>query len=312
MVTINLYDAGTNNNNMATMDSVEASRDSFRGPILQKMTRRPSDSSSTMSPTDSMSSVSSGGDSLSIKSIYKGGFGAISQDEGDSDDVQLDGVSRILLEDIHKDTTQQVLKALAGFSEICGQSSEVRVQACRMGAPAAIVTLMKKWSVEKSVQAACFRVLIALTVGDENIQVRKALWMVGGMQDILNSMLKFPDSRSVQFFGCYAVLSLLPSGSEEGNVQLQKWMGRKFLRDYKGAKTIIRAMVQFQQDIVVQVAGCSVLLKLATFMHDGDDRRILLESGAISAFSVALESHPKDENIQHYTTLFMQFMAGEM
>lgn len=180
MVTINLYDAGTNNN-MATMDSVEASRDSFRGPILQKMTRRPSDSSSTMSPTDSMSTVSSGGDSLSIKSIYKGGFGTISQDEGDSDGVQLDGVSRILLEDIHKDTTQQVLKALAGFSEICGQSSEIRVRACRMGAPAAIVTLMKKWSVEKSVQAACFRVLIALTVGDENIQVRKALWMVGGM-----------------------------------------------------------------------------------------------------------------------------------
>lgn len=310
MVTVNLYDVDTNV--CATMDSIEATRDSFRGPILQKKMRRPSDSSSTMSPTDSVSDVSSGGDSLSLKSIYKGSFDALgSQDEGDSE-LFLDGVSRILLEDIHRDTAQQVLKALAGLSEICGQSPRVREEACKMGAPAAIVTLMKKWSVEKSIQAACFRVLIALTVGDENIQVRKALWMVGGMQDILDAMLKFPDSRSVQFFGCYAVLSLLPSGSEEGHEKLQKWMGRRFLRNYKGAKTIIKAMVQFQKDAIVQVAGCSVLLKLATFMHDGDDRRILLESGAISAFSVALESYPQDENIQHYTTLFMQFMAGEM
>lgn len=88
-------------------------------------------------------------------------------------------------------------------------------------------------------------------------------------------------------------------------------MGRRFVRAYNGIKTILKAMLQFEQDRELQQAICSVVLKLAAFMHAGKDRQLLLESGAISAFSVAYESNSTDDVIQHYMTLFMTFMSGD-
>lgn len=226
--------------------------------------------------------------------------------------IYLDEISQILLEGIHQDVYKKIIKALGRLADISSQNQEKCNQACQMGAPAAIVAAMKKWAINKNIQAACFRVLIALTVGEECLKVRKTIWMVGGMEQILDAMGQFPESRSIQFFGCNALLSLLPSGCEDENKKIKKWMGRRFVREFKGVKAVIASMIQFEEDRGIQEAGCSVLLKLATFMHSGQDRKLLLESGAVSAFSIALESHASDEAIQHYTTLFMNFMSGDL
>ncbi|CAB9521898.1 expressed unknown protein [Seminavis robusta] len=244
-----------------------------------------------------------------------------SDKENREEPVYLDEMSHLLLEELHHDTQAKVvIRALERLTVFCSQSTELCSQACHMGAPATIVNIMKKWSVQKAICAKGFRALIAMTVGcsteQEQARVRKTLWMVGGVQEILKSMGRFPQSRSVQFFGCNALLSMLPSGCDDNDDadsdKIKKWMGRRFVREYKGVKAVISAMIQFEEDRAVQEAGCSVLLKLATFMHDNSaDRKMMLESGAVSAFSVALESHSNDEEIQHYTTLFMNFMSGD-
>jgi len=232
----------------------------------------------------------------------------------------LDDVSLILLDYVHSDFSEIVVKALGVLADLCTESRDLHHQACYMGAPAIVVATMNKWSTDKLIQFKCIQVMIALTVmgwknsntSDDKIQ--KIFWMMGGMETILSAMRTHQDSRSVQFYGCNAILSLLPSvGMEEETPdKFTMHIGRRFVGDLKGVKIIIGAMIRFEDDRKVQEAGCSVLLKLATFMHHGKDRKMLFESGAMSAFSVALESHPNDENMHNYASMFMNLLSGNM
>ena len=228
--------------------------------------------------------------------------------EEEEEDMFLDELSLILMAGINKQTSKDVADALERLANLCSQCDEMCREACHMGAPASVVSVMRKWSSSKAVQAKGFRVLIALTVGSTCGKIQKTLWMAGSMEAIIDAMTSFPESRSIQFFGCSAILSLLPCGDEQK--KLSKWMGRRFIKEMKGIKAVISAMIQFEEDGHLQETGCGVLLKLATFMHAGEDRKMLLESGAVSAFSVALESHPNDDVIQDYTTMFMNFLSS--
>ena len=231
--------------------------------------------------------------------------------EEEEEDVFLDELTLLLLEDINKKSSKEVTNALERLADLCSQCEDACGEACHMGAPASVVAVMQKWSSNKTIQAKGLRVFIALTVGSACSKTQKSLWMVGAMEAIINAMTSFPESRSIQFFGCSAMLSLLPCGtSASGNEKLIKWMGRRFVKEMKGVNTVISAMIHFEKDRTMQETGCGVLLKLATFMNDGKDRKMLLESGAVSAFSVALESHPNDDGIQNYTTMFMNFLSS--
>lgn len=227
---------------------------------------------------------------------------------GEEEDMLLDELTLLLMEGVNKRSSKDVTDALERLADLCSQCDAMCREACHMGAPATVVSVMRKWSSSKAVQGEGFRVLIALTVGSTCGKIQKTLWMAGSMEAIIDAMTKFPESRSIQFFGCSAILGLLPCGDDQK--KLSKWMGRRFIEEIKGVKAVISAMIQFEEDWHLQETGCGVLLKLATFMHDGEDRKMLLESGAVSAFSVALESHPNDDVIQDYTTMFMNFLSS--
>ena len=227
--------------------------------------------------------------------------------DGDEEDEFLDELTLILMEDVNNESSKDVTDALERLANLCSQSDEVCREACHMGAPASVVSAMRKWSSNKVVQGKGFRVLIAITLGSTSGKTQKTLWMAGSMEVVIEAMKSFPESRSIQFIGCNAILSLLPCG--DNNKKLSKWIGRRFIKEMNGIKTVVSAMIQFEVDEQIQETGCGVLLKLATFMHSGEDRKMLLESGAVSAFSVALESHPHDDVIQDYTTMFMNFLS---
>jgi len=229
-----------------------------------------------------------------------------------ADEDFIDELSLILLEGVHQKSSKQVENALERLADLCSQCEATCREACQMGAPSSALAIMRKWKSSKTVQVRGLRVLVALTICSNCTKIRKTLWMIGAMEAVLEEMQSFLDSRAVQFFGCSAILSLLPCSS--GDVKDEKLtirMGRRFVGEMNGIKSVITGMIRFENDREIQETGCHILLKLATFMNAGNDRKMLLKSGAVSAFSVALESNSNDEEIQIYATLFMNLLSSD-
>jgi hypothetical protein len=72
----------------------------------------------------------------------------------------------------------------------------------------------------------------------------------------------------------------------------------------------VKHMTEFQKDVTVQSVGCAVLMKLA-LAEDAEARPTLLTSQAPTAVLGAMQSHPRERDLQFYALASVVNLGGQ-
>jgi len=224
-----------------------------------------------------------------------------------------DASARRVLQRTEDDTTQQVFVFLPSMSKIVKKligSSDQAILASTMselvrllyrkdgnnrpnmqeaffnaGGHLAVVTAMAKHPSYRHLQHEGIRALTNATCDNKKLKIVVA--EIGGIQATVEAMTRHPLDRETQRL-CLKALNNLVYKKEHANL---------FVNEIGGCSHIVRAMNKFPGDVDVIQKASVVLLKLSSMRSL---RPAMVDAGAISALTFAVERHVTDEKIQNY------------
>ena len=215
--------------------------------------------------------------------------------------ANLDVIPRLLFEGMTSQKATTVETAVEGLADIFRLSGGKRVEAYEAGGHAVLITIMKKWMHNESIQTSSCRCIQNMSCTHN--EAKESFAAIGGLESILTAMRTFPTSQRVQRSGCGALMNLLSGNDEESKI-LQT-MSKKFVQEYEGIPLVVNAMRTFPQELKVQLWGNGLFQNLA---QTKSFRLDMMRGGAVTAAGASLEGHCDDASIQQHVTKLMLIM----
>jgi hypothetical protein len=170
-----------------------------------------------------------------------------------------------------------------------------------MGGHSLVLLTMKKWPHSEAIQVwSCC--LVTDLAYDGEIALALARIEVTGV--ITTAIKNFPSSSLVQLFAMTALHNFsFYTTRAHGNNDEIKSEARRFVHQLSGITLILAAMTRFPSNAMVQKHAIGAMSSLCA---DDTCKTMIRNSGAITAVAIAIDYHPKDEDIQSCGSLFMQ------
>jgi hypothetical protein len=199
-----------------------------------------------------------------------------------------------LLQDLWSDDTgviQRTLKEIADIGLKCKkyrEKNEVKMRV--LGVHAAVFQLLQKHIGCLEIQQQGMNALGNLCM---LMHTAKLLGEIGCVEVILARMEKYPDSETVQHFGCSVIGRLL--FSMNGNVERVEKSG--------GIAVVISAMTAHPNCEQVQYHGCIAL----AYMSEWEEYRpLIVEAGGVSAIAFVIEKYRDDPKMRKKAYIAME------
>ena len=217
---------------------------------------------------------------------------------------KIEALPTLLLDDMQKKTSKDVsnaLKVLKGsLSDANEKNEEYAAEASLLGAPSIVILCMKKWAHKVSIQrygCDCIKMLLC--------HQRTAIIKAKGMQLVLQTMERFPESVELQQRGTAALFNFFanyPSRPEEEQELL-----RPFIDSLGGLTVLVKAMERYPENTKLQVYGCGIV---SNFSPVQEFHQAMKVTGALSAVAKAHENHPDEPSIKKRARRTMKTVLG--
>lgn len=217
---------------------------------------------------------------------------------------KLEALPRLLLEDMQKRTSKDVSDAMivlkGSLSDTNESNEEYAEEACLLGAPSIVILVMRKWAHKLSIQrygCDCIKMLLC--------HQRIAIIKGKGMEVVLGTMEKFPESNELQQRGSAALFNFFANLSSRPEEEKERLF--PFVTDLGGLVVLVRAMERFPENTKLQQYCCGIL---SNFAPMEDFHQAMKVTGALSAVAKAHENHPDDPSIKKRARRTMKLILG--
>lgn len=214
---------------------------------------------------------------------------------------KLGKMEKLLMKDLWSSDTTKVVLALKEFHGMIYSPSNRRAEtknrdnARRFGTHALILQIMKKWNENEIILCWCCVVLQILTLFSSDkkkaIKSIESILSLGGMELIVNMMLRFSDSEMAQRNGCAVLANMFHSNTVTD-------FKKRFIQDMNGISLLVQAMTKNSDIACTQYYGCITLHQLA---FESQMKSIIIKGGGASAGIKALEKDFGDQTAAVHT-----------
>jgi hypothetical protein len=177
---------------------------------------------------------------------------------------------------------QWALREIAniGLRDAAPHENELEMRV--LGVHSAVFQVLHKHDGCLAIQEEAMRALGNLS---HLLETRKLLGDIGCVEVILASMEKYPDSESVQEYGCFLIAQL---------VDRTKYNAER-VKKYGGIAVVIAAMKAHPNSKEVQEDGC---IGLSNMSEWEEYRRLIVEAGGASAIAFAIEKSGDSQELR--------------
>lgn len=196
-------------------------------------------------------------------------------------DNNLDGISRVLMNDLYSENEGEVVNALNNLASGCVDEKS-RFRVFEAGGHTAVLRTMRKWFHSHAVQSVGCRTLQNMCLNNgvpKNIAAN-----LGAFDVVCTAMENFPSSEIVQECGCGALLNL--SYYESGADRLMTHSNAFFCLD--------RALRSFPGSRDLQYWAVSAIRNISRYEKH---RQQLVDSGYLNMLLDIIEAYKDDEQI---------------
>jgi hypothetical protein len=230
----------------------------------------------------------------------------VTPEKPNSDDnwEPLDQVPHLLLVELMKSNTGDVINALERLKDLFHENEKNRIDGIDMGAPGLISQTMRKFPSELEVQASGCTCLCWLTFQPRQKRVCAITARAGGVDAIVAAMKSFPDVDFINGDACSALANIFVPG--DNFLQLQS-AARSFVDRWEGLKLIRDTMKSYPDYAHLQASCCALLCHLA---RDDSFHEAMNQLDLVAEAAAALEHHYTDGNVKRNADIFIKEMLS--
>ena len=173
-------------------------------------------------------------------------------------------MARLLHVEMQKDNPEDVATALHELGGVTngGNDRANRDQAILLGALGFVLSAMRSWQHEESVQLYGCYCLTMLTFETEGMEV--ALVKSGGIETVVDALRTHFDKVGVQEHAFGTLINVFNSLQDDDTRGAIVEAADRFVNKYNGVGLILSVMKHFADDVYIQENGCIVLSTLAS------------------------------------------------